>query len=238
MSKMKYAAILAGGVGKRMASSVPKQFIALHGEAIIVRTIRRILTSGLFDVLVIAIHQDWRSHLESLIEQSGMNRSPIHITSGGRERLDSIQNTLVYIESSFAVQEDDDIVIFDAVRPFVPVSMMQASLNALQQHTAVVAALPVVDTMLWIEDGDVVTDMPARSHLFHGQAPDSFKLPVLSNALRNLSEDERKRITGTAQICMLKGIPIHTVPGDPRNIKITTPFDIQLGELLCRMEEA
>lgn len=235
---MKYAAILAGGVGKRMAGPVPKQFITLNGETIIVRTIRKILSSGLFDVLVIAIHQDWRTCLEELITQSGMDRAPIHITCGGKERLDSIQNTLTYIENAFSVQEEDDIVIFDAVRPFVPVSMMKSSLEALQQHKAVVAALPVVDTMLWIEKGDTVTDMPARSHLFHGQAPDSFKLTVLIKALNELTEDERAHITGTAQICMMKGIPIHTVPGDPRNIKITTPFDIQLGEMLCRMEEA
>ena len=235
---MKYAAILAGGVGKRMAGPVPKQFITLNGEAIIVRTIRRILASRLFDVLVIAIHQDWRSYLEELITKSGMDKASIHITCGGKERLDSIQNTLTYIETAFSVQKEDDIVIFDAVRPFVPFSMMKSSLEALQQHQAVVAALPVVDTMLWIEGGDTVTDMPARSHLFHGQAPDSFKLTVLIKALNELTDDERTRITGTAQICMMKGIPIHTVPGDPRNIKITTPFDIQLGEMLCRMEEA
>ena len=67
---MKYAAILAGGTGKRMSSALPKQFLELQGEAIIIRTIRRILSSALFDKLVIAIHPEWKSYLEELIAKA------------------------------------------------------------------------------------------------------------------------------------------------------------------------
>lgn len=234
---MKYAAILAGGVGKRMSSTLPKQFIELGGEPIIVRTIRKIVGSGLFDALVIAIHPDWREYLSGLIESAGVDTSSVYVTFGGKERLDSIANTIDYIGGKFGCGEKDDIVIFDAVRPFVSTRIMKDSLDALQHVQAVVAALPVVDTMLWIENGNLVKDMPTRQYLYHGQAPDSFKLVTLRDALQSLTEDEKKIITGTAQICMVKGIDIHTIPGDPQNIKITTPFDIQMGELICQSEQ-
>lgn len=234
---MKYAAILAGGTGKRMSSALPKQFLELQREAIIIRTIRRILSSALFDKLVIAIHPEWKSYLEELIAKAALPAADILITEGGKERLDSIRNTTGFITSTFGpAGEKDYIVIFDAVRPFVSHTIMQDSLEALTRHEAVVAALPAVDTMLWIEEGTRVDSMPQRSKLFHGQAPDSFRLVTLCQALAALTPEEEQIITGTAQICMLKGIDIHTIPGDPKNIKVTTPFDIQLGEVLCQLE--
>lgn len=234
---MKYAAILAGGTGKRMSSVLPKQFLELQKEAIIIRTIRKILSSQLFDKLIIAIHPEWKSYLEELIAKAELPTDDILITEGGKERLDSIRNTTNFINATFGNAADEDcIVIFDAVRPFVSHKIMQDSLEALTRHEAVVAALPAVDTMLWIEEGTHVDSMPQRSKLFHGQAPDSFRLRSLCNALAALSPEEEQIITGTAQICMLKGIAIHTIPGDPQNIKVTTPFDIQLGEVLCQLD--
>lgn len=236
---MKYAVILAGGIGKRMSSTVPKQFLLLGNEPIIIRTIRKVVESNLFDSLVIAIHPEWKSYLENLLEQSGVSGCPVLLTEGGKERLDSIRNTVAFIEETYDhCSAEDDVVIFDAVRPFVTRKIMEDSLDALQHCQAVVAALPVVDTMLWIEEGSsYVTDMPRRQCLYHGQAPDSFKLVVLKEALANLTPEEEKVITGTAQICMLKGIPIHTIPGDPQNIKVTTPHDIRMADVLCEINE-
>lgn len=234
---MKYAAILAGGTGKRMSSTFPKQFISLGGELIIIRTIRRILESGLFDKLIIAIHPDWKSHLDAEISKAEISSKNMFITAGGKERLDSIRNVSNFLCSAFGKPQDEDcIVIFDAVRPFVSTRIIEDSLNALTQHEAVVAAIPAVDTMLWIENGSKVASMPQRSKLFHGQAPDSFRLNTLCKALAELTPEEEQIITGTAQICMLKGIDIHTIPGDPLNIKITTPSDILLGEVLCQLQ--
>ena len=69
------------------------------------------------------------------------------------------------------------------------------------------------------------------------QAPDSFKISILYKALNSLTEEEKKIITGTAQICVLKHIPVYTIPGDIRNIKITTPEDIKIAENIIKMGE-
>ena len=139
-----------------------------------------------------------------------------------------------YIENAHGINADDKILIHDAVRPFVTDQIMKDSMDALDEYPAVVAAIPATDTMLWIEEGTKVDSMPARSKLFHGQAPDSFRLQVLRDSLDSLTEEEKKTITGTAQICLTKGIEIHTVPGDVENIKLTSDGDLMIAEGIMR----
>lgn len=228
---MNYAAILAGGIGSRMVrADRPKQFLLLKGTPIIIHTVRRVLEGKFFDVLYIAIHPDWSDYLKDLLTRYGLTDSSIRVIDGGAERLDTITNVINAIDSDFGIRDDDKIFIHDAVRPFVTDTIIKDSLDALNSCDAVVAADPVVDTMLWIEDDKTeVTDMPARKNLYHGQAPDSFKLKVLKESIDSLTEEDRKVITGTAQICMLKGIKINTVPGDRANIKVTTDVDMAIA---------
>ena len=233
---MIYGVVLAGGTGKRMKNGpMPKQFIELGGVPTIILTIKRMLLVERFDVLIIAIHQSWVEYMNDLITQY-IDDPRIRVIPGGVERLDSIANA-VNEASLQGVQKDDVIVLHDAVRPFVPVKVLEDSIDGALAHDAVVAAVPAVDTMLWIEEGTIVSDMPDRSKLYHGQAPDSFRLSVLKHSLETLTDDDRKIITGTAQICMLKGIEIHTIPGDRNNIKLTTPEDLITAEGLLKEEQ-
>ena len=91
------------------------------------------------------------------------------------------------------------------------------------------AVLPAVDTMLEVSDGMVVA-VPSRARIFHGQAPDSARILLLERAINDLSAEERRVITGTAQILVAKGIPVRTISGDRYNMKITTPADIEIAE--------
>lgn len=232
-----YAAILAGGVGNRMHSAtIPKQFLTLGDRPIIIWTIQKIIRSKAFDHICIAIHPQWKDYLQELFGKWNIDDSVLTIVSGGKERLDSIENVIDAIYASHTVMPDDKILIHDAVRPFITDRIIRDSLKALDQHPAVVAAIPATDTMLWIEEGDQVDSMPDRSKLYNGQAPDSFRLPVLAKSLKELTPQQRRVITGTAQICLLDGIPIHTVPGDPVNIKLTSDSDMLIAEGLIRKE--
>ena len=219
-----------------MKTALPKQFLTVGGVPVIIRTMRKLDDFALFDQIIVAIHPEWKTYLKKQMEVFGLDGRKFELIDGGPERLDTIHNVLFFIAQSYGVGEDGRIVIHDAVRPFLSRRVVEDSLEALDRHEAVVAALAVVDTMLWLEDGNTVSDMPARSKLFHGQAPDSFRLSSLYRAFFALTEEERRIITGTAQICMLKEIPIATVPGDPMNIKITSPFDLKLAEFFCSLE--
>ncbi|MBP5655773.1 MAG: D-ribitol-5-phosphate cytidylyltransferase [Clostridiales bacterium] len=231
---MNYAAILAGGVGSRMVrADRPKQFLELNGTPIIIYTVRRLLEKRFFDKLYIAVHPEWMEHLTDLLDKYGIVDDYVVVIPGGKERLDTITNVINAIDSDHGIKDEDKIFIHDAVRPFVTDKIIRDSLDALDTCDAVVAADPAVDTMLWIEDGHKdVSKMPARKNLYHGQAPDSFKLKVLADSLFALTPEERKTITGTAQICLTKGIPINTVPGDRSNIKITTDVDMAIAKAI------
>ena len=232
-----YAAILAGGVGNRMHSAtIPKQFLTLGDRPIIIWTIQKIIRSQAFDHLYVAIHPEWKDYLRDLIDRWEINTDSMTIVSGGKERLDSIENVVDAIYDEHTVDPDDKILIHDAVRPFITDQIIQDSLRALDRHPAVVAAIPATDTMLWIENGTRVDSMPDRSKLFNGQAPDSFRLSILAKSLKELTPQQRRVITGTAQICLLDGIPIHTIPGDPVNIKLTSDSDMLIAEGLIQKE--
>lgn len=224
-----FCSILAGGIGKRMGGQMPKQFIPLKGVPIIIRTIRRILACKEFTAVVVAVHPEWETYFFEMLAKYTIDLSRVVICHGGAERHDSILNTLAAAKAKFDVGEDDVVVVHDAVRPFVSAAVLKDSISAASQYGACVATLPAVDTMLVVKDG-VVVEVPDRAKLYNGQAPDSAKLLLLERAILSLTPEERKTITGTAQICVVKGIPVKSIQGDPNNIKITTPRDLEVGE--------
>ncbi len=227
---MNYAVVLAGGVGKRMANiKLPKQFMEICSIPIIILTLKNIIKTGLFEKIIVAIHPNWIDYLKELLFHYEIDETNIVIISGGKERIDSIENALDNIKN---YASNEDIIVFcDAVRPFINEKILKNAVIETQKHFATVAICPVKDTMIISKNG-VAFDMPDRSTLFHGQAPDSFKFEVIYKSLKSLTKEERLKITGTAQICKIKGIPIHTFEGDEKNIKITTSLDLFLAKAI------
>lgn len=235
---MIFGAILAGGTGSRMANhGIPKQFIELCGKPIIIRTIEKMLSVEAFDYLFIAIHPDYSDYLKDLLNNFGFsNNKKIKIVNGGKERIDSIQNVINGV-SELSTSENDVIVMHDAVRPFVSVEILENSIKTASEYGACVAAVPAVDTMYVLDGNSFITGFPDRKTLFNGQAPDSFRLGILIKALNSLTDEERKIITGTVQICSAKGYKIKTIVGDYKNIKITTENDLAVAEGILKKEE-
>ena len=231
---MIFGAILAGGIGKRMDKhNIPKQFIDLCGKPIIIHTIERMLAVKEFDHIFIAIHSDYKDYLKNILSQYGLdNKREIIIINGGRERIDSVKNV---VDAAYELNKnlDDVIVLHDAVRPFISKTVLINSIAAASKYGACVAVVPVIDTIYFYNSEEIV-DCPERAKLCNGQAPDSFKLGILKNSIEQLTEDERKIITGTAQICRSKGYSVKTIPGDYQNIKITTENDLIFAESILK----
>ena len=227
----KIAVVLAGGTGKRMGNvKLPKQFLEICGIPVIVMTVKNILSFGLFNKVVIVIHPEWKKYLMELLANYTVDISQIAFVNGGQERIQSIENGLDYLKKTGA-EDDDIVVIHDAVRPFASKALFANAIEETQKYGATVAIVPAKDTMIVSENG-IAVDMPDRTKLFHGQAPDSFKFKILYDALKSLSTDEMATITGTAQICQKKGIVIHTFLGEENNIKITTIEDMFLAKAI------
>ena len=224
---MIYGAMLAGGVGSRMKSAViPKQFLEVDGKPIIIYTLQNMLKVDRFDYIYIATHKDYLAYMKEMVQKYTDKPEKVRIIEGGKERMDSIHNVTDAILKDEGVHEDDVIVIHDAVRPLVTEKILNDSIDAAGTYGACVCGLPAVDTMLYSEDGKVVTTIPERSKLFNGQAPDSFSLPRFLEMQANLTEEQREVITGTSQICTMNNQPIYIIEGDPLNFKLTTDGDL------------
>ena len=230
-----YGVILAGGTGTRIGGDIPKQFIKLHGKPIIIRTLEKFLCDEMFDFVYIAMHSDYIDNFKCLLNEFSLNQPKIKIINGGKERINSLENIMNVICQN-NIDNDDVVVIHDGVRPFVSKEILSNSIKTAREFGACVATVPATDTMYVLDNNNYIKDIPQRKTIFNGQAPDSFRINILKNALDSLTEEERKFITGTVQICMLKGYPVKTIKGDYKNIKITTQDDIYTAEKFLEME--
>ena len=224
---MIYGALLAGGSGTRIKSSkIPKQFILMKDKPIIIYTMEHMFAVNRFDYLYVAVHKDYYDYMQEMVEKYIPQKDQVRIILGGKERIDTIHNVTDAIEKENGIHEEDIIVIHDSVRPFVTEKILNDSIDAAIKYGAVVTALPASDTILHSVDKELVSEIPDRSIVFHGQAPDSFNLKMLIELENQLTEEQKKVITGTSQICTFNHKPIHMIEGDAINFKITTDSDL------------
>ena len=224
---MIYGAMLAGGVGSRMKSAtIPKQFLEVEGKPIIIYTLLNMLKVERFDYIYIATHKDYLDYMKDMVNKYVDKPEKVRIIEGGKERMDSIHNVTDAIVNDEGIHDDDVIVIHDAVRPLVTEKILNDSIDAAGTYGACVCGLSAVDTMLYSEDGKIVTNIPERSKLYNGQAPDSFSLPRFLEMQNNLTEEQKKVIVGTSQICTMNHQQMYIIEGDPLNFKITTDGDL------------
>ena len=233
---MNFGAILAGGIGTRMGGSIPKQFIELKGKPIILYTIERMLSVDDFDRLYIGIHPDYKDYLRELLSKYCILSEKIVIVDGGKERIDSVENVLNAICKE-STKDNDVVVMHDGVRPFVSKEILINSINTAREFGVCVATVPAVDTMYMLDKNGFINGFPDRKTIFNGQAPDSFRVKLLKQAIDSLTEQERATITGTVQICAAKGYPIKTIQGDYKNMKITTTNDLIIAESIIESEK-
>ena len=234
---MNYAIILASGKGIRMkdCKNIPKQFREINGKPIIIYTINNLLKVNRFDALYVVVPQDYIDYTKIIINKHiKENLEKINIISGGNERMDSIDNAIKAIVDNNKVNDNDIVVIHDGVRPFITERILNESIDKSREYGAVVASIPVSDTLLISNDGYKVDEIPKRSIYYKGQAPDSFRLKLFIELLEKLSPEDRKKIVGTSQVCTLNNYPIHMIEGDEINFKITTASDLNIANGIAK----
>lgn len=236
---MNYCVLLAAGSGTRIEQiGIPKQFYEINNVPIVIHTLRKFTSLNCFDYIYLAVNEEYSNFMCNLLkkffEKSILDK--ISIVLGGTERIDSIHNVIQEINLN-EIHDDDIIVIHDAVRPFVSKKIILENIENANKYGAVVTAVPVNDTILKSENGDYVDSIPVRKMLFNGQSPDSFKLKTFIDLENNLTDNQKKIITGTSQICTLNNYPIKMVEGDNVNFKITTDADLEMAKLILSKED-
>jgi len=234
-----FVIIAAAGWGTRMAAahgapkSRSKQFFELQGTPILVHTLRKFNQCDAVSEIVVALRKNESAGFQRQIEDEGFQK-PIRIVEGGEHRQNSVSNALAAIQA-----EDDDIVlVHDAVRPFVDQDTILGVIAAVKKYEAAIAGVPAVDTVKQVDrtaDGAVVIATVPRERMVLAQTPQGFRFALLRKAFDEAAADG---FMGTDEASLIEhsGGAVHVVMGSPRNMKITTPADLELAEFFLSQE--
>lgn len=223
-----WAVVPAAGIGQRMQSDIPKQYLSLHGATVLELTLNRLLSVDAVKGLVIALQQH-DEHWSSLQINSD---KPVLVAEGGAERSDSVLNALHTLAQVDGFDETSDwVLVHDAVRPCVRVSDIESLIAEVgDNESGGLLALPVRDTMKRQGIEPVVQDTVDRQGLWHALTPQLFPYRLLCDALSKALE-KGFTITDESSAMESAGFCPLLVQGHEDNIKITRPDDLRLAEL-------
>jgi 2-C-methyl-D-erythritol 4-phosphate cytidylyltransferase/2-C-methyl-D-erythritol 2,4-cyclodiphosphate synthase len=225
MTDATYAIVVAGGSGARMGGTTPKQFLPLGGRPILDRTLSSLAASPMVDAIVVALPADTPSPWREAIARYPKVAA---VVDGGRERQDSVRNALEAVPGRAGI-----ILVHDGVRPFVSTELIRAVVEGALERGAVVPVVPVLETVKrWNADGSSLATAD-RSEFMRAQTPQGFRAATLRDAY---SKASASGLLGTddASLAEAAGYAVTPVPGDDRNIKITTPDELRMAEGLLR----
>ncbi|HHS14398.1 MAG TPA: 2-C-methyl-D-erythritol 4-phosphate cytidylyltransferase [bacterium] len=225
---MKVTVIIpAAGSGRRMGGKVAKPFLNLQGKPVLIHVLSVFQACSAVHELIVAASKDVQNGLEPILNDCGICR-PVRMVPGGVERQDSVRNAVRCISS-----DSEAVLVHDGVRPLVSRDLINRVIAALESHSAVVPALPVRDTLKRVWEGRVMETV-SRAGLWQAQTPQGFRRELLAEAHEKALED---RVYGTDDASLVErlGISVHVLEGEVKNIKITTPEDYRLAQVL--MEE-
>ncbi len=161
--------------------------------------------------------------------------APLHIVPGGNTRQDSVAAGLATANALSVDNNSTFVLVHDGVRPFVNPSLVDACLSKAKETGACIPALEISDTIKEITKENRISKTLDRGVLFRAQTPQVFRL---DHILISFSHARETGFSGTDEASILEhaGIPVYTVPGDPFNIKLTTPHDLILARFILKEE--
>lgn len=237
---MTTAIVLAGGSGSRMNSDKAKQYIEVGGVPLIVYSLRTFQESPVDSIVLVVREGDHEYVQREIVERFGISKVK-DIVPGGKERFDSVWagiqaavgNDIILSETNDPAPSEDKIMIHDGARPFVSLEMIIGSIEAAGKYGACTVAVPVKDTIKVVDKDGFGVDTPDRTTLYQVQTPQTFRASVIIEAHKRFREDPHSGITDDTMLVeeYLKQ-RVYMVPGDYRNLKVTTPEDIVLTEAL------
>lgn len=215
----KYAVIVAGGLGSRMQSSLPKQFIMINHKPVLYYSIQAFLNAYEDVQVILVLPEEHTSRGQEIID-AYFDYTRIRIVIGGRTRFHSVQNGL------HEIHEESIIFVHDAVRCLVSENLVQRCFDAAMQFGSAIPVTPSKDSLRLVlpDDTNEVID---RDKVKLVQTPQTFHSKILLPAFQI---DYKEKFTDEATVVEAFGLTVHLISGEERNIKITHPIDIYMAE--------
>ena len=224
------AVILAGGLGARVGTVLPKQFIKVAGKTIIEHTISVFQASDSIDEIVVMTNPEWISETAELVSGAKFTKVS-NVLPGGATRNETTKAAL-------KVLDDEDVVLLhDAVRPLIDHRIIRDCLIALKSRDAVDVVIPSADTLVIVDPAGVISDIPDRASFRRGQTPQGFRVSILREAYKYADQDPNFKATDDCAVVLkyLPNTPIATVLGSDQNMKITEAIDLFLIDKLFQV---
>lgn len=226
------AIILAAGQGKRMNSTVQKQYLLIDNKPVLYYSLKAFEESMIDDIVLVTGNAEIAFCQKEIVEKYGISKVRV-VTAGGKERFHSVACGLAAIS-----WECDYVFIHDGARPFVDCDIIARAYQTVQETSACVVGMPVKDTIKLLDKNGYVENTPNRSYVWQIQTPQVFEKALITEAYEKLASEEKILraanivITDDAMVVeYFMNIPIKLVEGSYRNIKITTPEDLKIAEI-------
>jgi len=224
------AIIVSAGKGHRFMKGKKKQFYLLADKPILAHTLDKFENCPLIrSILLVVGQEDMHYCLKEIIEKY-QYRKISQVVPGGKRRQESVRNGINVLPKGV-----DIVVIHDGVRPFVTKQMIEESIRSAVRFQAVVMAMPVKETIKMVQRDGTVLKTLDRASLWQIQTPQTFQVNVIKEAYHRAMEDGFMG-TDDASLVERLGVKVHILPGSYTNIKITTPEDLMLANLLLQTQ--
>lgn len=229
------AIIPAAGLGTRMGSDQPKQFIEIDGMPLVIFTLRRLAACTSITDFFLATRADDVVSLQDKVAKAGLGR-PARVIHGGDTRHQSVANALAQVDPATEI-----VLVHDAVRPFITPEQIERVIAEARLRGAAILAIPAIDTVKEVkraslpEDVALITATIPRERLVMAQTPQAFAFPLLRDAFRKAQQDG---VTGSDEAVLVErfGHEVFAVLGSERNLKITRPSDLDLARFYLEQE--
>lgn len=230
---MNIAIVFAGGSGSRMGASVPKQFLELDGKPVLVHVLELFERHPLVDAIYIVTLRDHFSRVKDLVREYGIDKLR-GMTAGGASAQESIYAGLKF--AAAREPADSVVLLHDGVRPYVLPEVITANIRAVEKFGNAITYTSCYETIVLSEDGASVNAIPPRRMSYTAQAPQSFRLGEILKAHEKIRSGPGgyADLVDQATICFKLGIPVHLVPGNRGNVKVTTPEDLVTLDALLK----
>ena len=237
MKKRCVAIVLSAGQGKRMGTSIQKQYIELCGKPIICYCLEAFEKSEIIDDVIMVAGAGQEDYVTEEIVNKYHFGKVRAVIPGGKERYDSVWNGLKAIRDGMAGEEAKEgyVYIHDGARPFVDEQIIKRGYACVKANRACVAGVPSKDTVKIVDENQFAVNTPVRKYVWIVQTPQVFETELITQAYKNLMEHDRENVTDDAMVVEhLSGTKVRLVEGSYENLKVTTPEDLVLAEALLK----
>ena len=230
------ALIFAGGTGKRMnTKTLPKQFLELHGKPIIIHTIEHFESHPEIKDIVVVCVDDWLDYCKDLLAKFNIKKVS-QVVPGGETGQMSIFNGLEALQKKYQ-GNDDYVLIHDGVRPLIDEEIISKNIESVKKYGTAITVKPVIETVVQVDEEDIINNVIERSTCQTAVAPQSFVLSEIYSLHMRAQAEKLFDMTDSATLARYYGLSLHTVMGGSENIKITTPSDFYIFRAIYEARE-